>query len=117
MHIDELDGPDLDAISSSRKLPFIQRTVPGHFRAITWLAMIIAAAAVYYETQRWAAVGYFEIALVGLFLAEQATHLKRPDHSQDAPSYLERAMQVWPIGFQVIGLIVFTQGLMLTFRT
>ncbi len=105
---DAIDESVLASSPKTKRPGFIASTIPGHFRAITGLAMIFAAVATYYATGRIWPVVSIEMAILGLFLTDQATHLAQGEHSRPAPTAIEQFMQRNKIFCQTLGLIIFT---------
>ena len=87
--------------------------IPGHMRAITVLAIALALVAVYLKTGvSWKLLGTPMIVL-GLFLADQATHLAQNDHKAPASTWIEQQMQRYRIEFVVAGLMSMAVGFLL----
>ncbi len=74
------------------------KEVPGHARAITfWLLLILLPMAAL-SARPWLKMAGVLLAIAGLFLADQATHLDQPNHSDPADTIIERLLQRnrWP---------------------
>jgi uncharacterized membrane protein YkgB len=69
------------------------RIVPGHFRAVTLVMMIVTGAFSFILTQEWRHVVGVVVLLLGAFVADQATHLHQEDHSGPRPTWIEEQLQ------------------------
>lgn len=67
--------------------------IPGHAKAITWLLALIALVVTYARTGNWIQVAGALVFIVGIFIADQATHLAQKAHSEPAPTLFERWLQ------------------------
>ncbi len=77
--------------------------VPGHFRTLTFWLAIGLASSMYLATGRIGPVLGSVMLVLGLFLADQTTHLAQMDHSAPPPAFIEKLMQVFRWTFLIGG--------------
>jgi hypothetical protein len=90
---------------------FLQRTIPGHFRAYTlWLLLLVAGGSLVL-TRDWAICFAFTLIILGGFLGDQATHLGQAAHSAPPPTVLEQMLQTQRWLWTVTGFFMAFVGL------
>src|SRR3989344_3368003 len=88
--------------------------VPGHFWAIT-LPLLIVLTVVASIARRGDSFFFGAdlrviVMVLGMFIADQATHLAQEAHSDPAPTWIERFMQHHKFLCQVVGVGVAALG-------
>lgn len=95
----------------------MKNTIPGHFKAITWVLILIASFVVYSRTGNWTQVIGGILIIKGMFLADQATHLDQEAHSHPAPTSIERFLQKHKWTGILAGIILMVVGIILLVPT
>lgn len=91
----------------------MDKTIPGHARAITWVIALITVFVVYARTGNWIQVFGVLLFIKGMFLVDQATHLDQEAHSDPAPTAIERFLQRHKWTGIFVGFVLVVLGLIL----
>ena len=82
----------------------MKNIIPGHVRAVTWMAAMVLSVVMYAVKQTWEPVVGSLILTTGFFLVDQATHLVQEDHSAPPPTWIEQMQQGHRVASVALGL-------------
>lgn len=84
--------------------------IPGHMKAVTWILGTVLSVVAYAATGEVSSVVGVLMLVLGMFIADQATHLAQ-HHEDEPPTWLECQLQFYPRYSVAVGLALAAAGL------
>jgi hypothetical protein len=98
---------DLDDNTAEKKW------IPGHVKAYTWFEALLAGLTAWFMTNNVFVVIAVELVVVGHFVGNHTTHLKR--HHDEGQTWTEKKMLRYPRIFRGLGATLFVLGFVIIF--